>query len=112
MSSAEAPTPTTPDAILALIDGGRFDEARSALAGLPAGALSAASTALLKLRLGLREGSLPGDIVMQRLIQLMRKDPELPGARELYTLASEASFDGGESSHSHSHPPPPVRRDD
>ncbi len=92
--------------IEALIDGGRFADARTAL-----GALTGAdpAVAVLRLKLALREGTLPADIVMQRLTQLMRSHPELVGARALYALASEASFDHGHSSPAHSHPPPPIK---
>ena len=44
-------------------------------------------------------------ILMQRLIQLMRKNPGLAGAGELYQQLNQASYDSHTSSPAHSHPP-------
>ena len=46
------------------------------------------------------------------LVQLMRKHPDFPGAKELYQEASNLSYQTRQSSMAHSHPPPPVTGDD
>ena len=40
----------------------------------------------------------------------MRRDPDWPGAKVLYQLASSQAYRSRESSASHSHPPPPARK--
>lgn len=81
-----------------------FDEARARLEGAP----KDRSFQLLRIKLGLAAGSMPAGVAMQRLIQLMREDPNLPGAKALYQEASRQAYSGRESSVAHSHPPPPV----
>lgn len=66
--------------------------------------------AVVRIKLGLYDGSMPSGMAMQALIQLMRRDPEWPGAKALYQSASSAAFETRQSSVSHSHPPPPVER--
>jgi hypothetical protein len=66
--------------------------------------------AVVRIKLGLYEGSMPSGMAMQALIQLMRRDPEWPGAKALYQSASSEAFETRQSSVSHSHPPPPVDR--
>ncbi|MEZ4374768.1 MAG: hypothetical protein R3B07_28395 [Polyangiaceae bacterium] len=56
------------------------------------------------LRLELEIGDDPPERVMQRLVQLMRKHPRAPGARELYTRCSDEAYGARSSSPSHSHP--------
>ncbi|HEY3236671.1 MAG TPA: hypothetical protein VGJ84_18270 [Polyangiaceae bacterium] len=64
---------------------------------------------VLEIRVGLLESSLSPDLAMQRLIALMRKNPDLRGAKAAYQLASSLAYQHRESSISHSHPPPPIR---
>lgn len=90
-----------------LIEQGALEEARARLAGLQGGD----DVVVVKLRLALAEESLPPDLVMQRLTQLLRKNPDTRGARALYQRASELSFEVGRSNPSHSHLPPPVKDD-
>ena len=67
------------------------------------------SLATLRIKLALFQESIPAGVAMQRLIQLMRTNPDQPGAKELYQEASKRAYSGGQSSVSHSHPPPAVR---
>jgi hypothetical protein len=87
-----------------MVERGEMAAARDALA---AAAGDAALKELLEVKIALHEGSLAPQLAMNRLLSLMRQNPKLPGAHELYQDASERSYDGGESSLSHSHPPPP-----
>jgi hypothetical protein len=97
-------------AIDALLEAGDLDGARDALsvAGDDEG------YAVLCIKLELYAGALPPGAAMQKLIQLMRRDAEWPGARELYQEASNLAYQSRQSSVSHSHPPPPTppKRDD
>lgn len=79
--------------------------ARAALSQAGGGALGE----LCEVKLGLLEGLLPPQLAMNRLLALMQKTPDLPGAHELYREASERSYQAGSSSLSHSHPPPPMK---
>ena len=63
---------------------------------------------VLRIKLGLLSGSMPPGMAMQKLIQMMRETPDLPGAKTLYQEASSLAYSGRESSVAHSHPPPPV----
>jgi len=63
---------------------------------------------VLRIKLGLLSGSMPPGMAMQKLIQMMRETPDLPGAKTLYQEASKLAYSGRESSVAHSHPPPPV----
>lgn len=96
------------DALYATIDQllaeSSFDEARTALERAP----KDRSFQVLRIKLGLATGAMPAGVAMQRLIQLMREEPELPGAKALYQEASRQAYSDRESSVAHSHPPPPV----
>lgn len=83
-----------------LISGRELQQARVALARLPQGPGRDVAT----LRLELEVGDDPPERVMQRLVQLMRKTPDAPGARELYTRCSDEAYGARSSSPSHSHP--------
>lgn len=91
----------------ALLEGGDLDEAR---ARLQEPAAASDTFAVLRIKLGLLDGSLEPGHAMQRLIQLMRRDADWPGAKELYQHASQSAYQSGRSSVSHSHPPPPPMR--
>lgn len=89
----------------ALLNARNLDQAEEALNAAP----NDDSLATLRVKLALYQGSIPAGAAMQRLIQLMRNDPNQPGAKELYQEASRSAYTDGESSVSHSHPPPAVR---
>lgn len=97
----------TPEAIDQLLEKGELAQARTALAEVPS---SDETYAVVRVKLGLFDGSMPAGAAQQALIRLMRRDAEWPGAKELYQKASGAAYRVGESSASHSHPPPPVRK--
>jgi len=106
--SASAPTPPqTPEPIDELLDAGQLEPARELLQQVPT---SDEKFAVVRVRLGLLDGSLPAGAAQQALIKLMRRDPDWPGAKELYQVASSQAYRSRESSASHSHPPPPVRK--
>jgi hypothetical protein len=65
--------------------------------------------ATLRIKLALYQDGIPAGVAMQRLIQLMRTNPDQRGAKELYQEASRRAYTDGQSSVSHSHPPPAVR---
>ncbi|MEB2311374.1 MAG: hypothetical protein OZ921_12265 [Sorangiineae bacterium] len=92
-----------------LLEAGDFEGAREALKSVPA---DDDAFVVLRVKLGLYEGSLPPGAAQQRLIQLMRRDAGVHGAKELYQEASNLSFRERQSSSSHSHPPPPPNDDD
>ena len=96
-----------PDVLDALLEADDLSGARKALKGV---AVGDERYAVARIKLALFEGSMPNGAAMQALIQLMRKDPEWPGAKALYQSASSAAFEDRQSSHSHSHLPPPVER--
>jgi hypothetical protein len=91
-------------AIDQLLEAGDVEAARRELAAV---ASDDESYAVLRIKLGLYEGSLEPGAAMQRLIALMRRDPEWPCAKELYQEASNLAYQSRRSSVSHSHPPPP-----
>ncbi len=91
----------------ALLEAGKLDEARTRLSQTSS---ADESYAVVRVKLGLLDGSMPAGAAQQALIRLMRRDAEWPGAKELYHKASAAAYTGGQSSASHSHPPPPVRK--
>ena len=101
--------PEGPDALYEHIDQlltkEAFDEAKVALDAAP----DTEPAKILRIKLGLLSDSMPPGVAMQKLIQLMREKPDLPGAKELYQQASKLAYSGRESSVAHSHPPPPVR---
>lgn len=101
-----APSEVDPAAVDGLLDAGNLEGARAALAQAPAGDDRFAVT---RIRLALYDGSIPSGAAMQKLIQLMRRDPDWPGAKALYQEASNMAYQSRESSVSHSHPPPPMR---
>lgn len=102
-------TAQDPASIHRLLDAGDLEAARSALAEVPRGD---EAYAVVRVKLDLYEGMLPPLAAIQQLVQLMRKHPEFPGAKELYQEASNLSYQTRQSSLAHSHPPPPVASDD
>ncbi len=104
MSDAGATTPETVDQLLLR---GELDQARALLAPIPT---SDERFAVVRVKLGLMDGTLPPGAAQQTLIKLMRRDPDWPGAKELYQGASSQAYQSRESSSSHSHPPPPPVR--
>jgi hypothetical protein len=96
-------------AIDQLLDAGDFDAARTALDSISD---DADAVLVVKIKLGLLDGSLPPGAAMQRLIALMKRNPDAPGAKELYREASNVAYQSRQSSVSHSHPPPPVTSKD
>jgi len=96
-----------PDALDAMLEADDLSGVRKALQSV---ATTDDRYAVLRIKLGLYDGSMPSGMAMQALIQLMRKDPEWPGAKALYQSASSDAFETRQSSVSHSHPPPPVER--
>ena len=97
----------SPDAVEELLDAGEVEQARALLAPV---AQSDERFLVVRVKLGLIDGTLPAGAAQQALIKLMRRDPEWPGAKELYQKASSQAYQSRESSASHSHPPPPVRK--
>jgi len=97
-----------PDDLVQAIDqrreAGSFEAAQAALEQAP----TDDAFQMLRVKLGLLSGTLVPDAAMQRLIQLMRRTPDLPGAKALYQEASKRAYSSRESSIAHSHPPPPV----
>jgi hypothetical protein len=93
------------DDIDQLVEQGAYEAAHQALAGTDE---ADESFLVVRTKLALREGQLSPAAAMQKLLQLMRKDPNAAGAKALYQEASRLSFSGGASSTSHSHPPPRV----
>lgn len=94
-----------PEAVEALFEAGDLNGVRSALSAVGA---SDDRYAVARIKLGLFDGSMTTGAAMQALIQLMRKNPDWPGAKALYQTASSAAFETRQSSASHSHPPPAV----
>jgi hypothetical protein len=92
-----------------MIDSGEYAKARTALGGHDA---SKPEVEVLVIKLGLTEGSLSSHVCMQKLIEILRRHPDTPGAKELYQKASSQSYKERSSTYSHSHPPPPVGPDD
>jgi hypothetical protein len=93
------------DEIDALIEQQAFEDARRRLQGLP----EDDDVLVARVKLALREGSLSPELTMQRLTQLMKGKPELPGAKQLYQEASSLAYDKRASSMAHSHLPPPDK---
>jgi hypothetical protein len=100
------PTELDPSTADGLLDSGNIEGARAALEQAPAGD---ERFTVVRIRLALYDGSMPSGAAMQKLIQLMRRDAEWPGAKALYQEASSMAYQSRESSVSHSHPPPPIR---
>lgn len=101
--------PLDPVEVDRLLDAGDLEGARAALANAAA---DDERFAVVRIKLGLYDGSIPSGAAMQALIQLMRRDPAWPGAKALYQEASNVSYRGRSSSAAYSHPPPPPRADD
>ncbi len=95
-----------PTEVDALLDAGDLAGARSALVGAPEGE---ERFTVVRIKLGLYDGSTPPEAAMQQLIQLMRRDENFPGAKALYQEASRVAWQSRQSNVSHSHPPPRPR---
>lgn len=91
----------------ALLEAGDLAGARAALIELGE---AEERLAVVRIKLGLLERSLPTGAAMQQLIQLMRRDEGFPGAKELYQEASRLAYEQRQSTSAHSHPPPPTTR--
>ena len=102
-------TAQDPASIHRLLDAGDLEAARAELAKV---SRSEEAYAVVRVKLELYDGSLPPLAAIQQLLQLMRKTPEFPGAKELYQEASNLSYQTRQSSPAHSHPPPPVTDED
>ena len=102
---------TTPDpvSIDRLLDAGDLEAARGELSKV---SRTDEAFSVVRVKLELYDGSLPPLAALQQLVQLMRKKPDFPGAKELYQEASNLSYRSRQSSPAHSHPPPPVTDDD
>lgn len=87
-----------------LLDQGDLQAAESALETAGEGP----EVEVLRIKLSLLDHSLPPQLAMNELIEVMRGAPQVAGGRELYQLASGLAYRHGQSSVSHSHPPPPV----
>jgi len=98
--------PTDFESIQRLLDTGDVESAREILAGTEP---DDEAYTVLRLKLALLEGSLTPNVALQKLIQLMRRQANWPGARALYQEASKLAYAERQSSASHSHAPPPVR---
>jgi len=96
-----------PEVLDAMLEADDLSGARAALKSIN---VSDDRYAVVRIKLGLYDGSLASGMAMQQLIQLMRKSPDWPGAKALYQSASSEAFETRQSSVSHSHPPPPVER--
>ena len=103
---ADVEMPTDFEAILNLLDAGDLDNAREILSGTD---VSDEAYTVLRLKLSMLDGSLAPTAALQKLIQLMRGQPNWPGARALFQEASRLAYSEGHSSVSHSHLPPPVK---
>jgi hypothetical protein len=100
-----AMTASDPARIHALLEAGDLETARTALGQVPR---SDEAYTVVRVKLELYDGTLPPLAAIQQLLQLMRKKPDFPGAKELYQEASNLSYRTRQSSPAHSHPPPPV----
>ncbi|MEO8902114.1 MAG: hypothetical protein ABI488_09605 [Polyangiaceae bacterium] len=107
MPSPPSSTVAAPEVIDRLLDSQDLDGARAALQVVPT---TDETYSVVRIKLALCDGSVPTGAAMQALIQLMRRNPEWPGAKALYQQASTNAFQSRQSSASHSHPPPPVER--
>jgi hypothetical protein len=102
----EVKIPPDYDAIDRLIDEGDLDRCRERLAATDQ---SDEGYAVLRIKLSLFDGTLDPPIAMQKLINLMRRQQDFPGAKALYQIASDRAYQQRESSVSLSHIPPPVK---
>jgi hypothetical protein len=103
---AESLNDADPTRIDALLDAGDLASARAALAPISE---NDERFTVVRIKLGLYDGSLPPGAAMQQLIQLMRRDENFPGAKTLYQEASSVAWQARQSNVAHSHPPPPAR---
>jgi hypothetical protein len=92
-------------AITRMLEAGDLEGARAALSRIEA---NDEAFAVVRIKLGLYDGTLEPGPAMQQLIQLMRRRADFPGAKELYQEASALAYGSRQSSVAHSHPPPPV----
>jgi len=102
-------TAQDPASVHSLLDAGDLDAARAELSKVPR---TDEAYVVARVKLELYEGSLPPLAAIAQLVALMRKQPDFPGAKELYQEASNLSYQTRQSSPAHSHPPPPVTEDD
>jgi len=102
-------TTLDPASIHRLLDAGDLEAARGALSAVPR---TDEAFSVVRVKLELYDGTLPPVAAIAQLVQLMRKKPDFPGAKELYQEASNLSYRTRQSSPAHSHPPPPVSDDD
>lgn len=102
-------TASDPASIHRLLDAGDLEGARTELSQVPR---ADEAYVVARVKLELYDGSLPPLAAIQQLLQLMRKKPDFPGAKELYQEASNLSYQTRQSSPAHSHPPPAVVEDD
>jgi hypothetical protein len=103
---ADVEMPADFEAIQRLLETGDVDSAREILEGTDSGD---EAYAVLRLRVAILDGSLAPAFALQKLIQLMRRQPNWPGARALFQEATRLAYAEGQSSVSRSHVPPPVR---
>lgn len=84
------------------------EQARQMLAALEAGAETedVPYLELFTLHLGVLEGTLEPGLALTKIVAVMRRDPNLGFARELYQTVSQLSYHSRRSSLAHSHPPP------
>lgn len=103
---ADDEIPADFESILQLLNSGDLDTARDILERADQ---NEDTYNVLRLRLAVLDGTVSPNVALQKLIQMMRIQPDLPGARALYQEASKLSYAERQSSASHSHIPPPVR---
>jgi hypothetical protein len=106
MSASDQPADIA--AVDQLIEANDFDGARALL---DATSDSSDAVLVIRIKLALYDGSLPPGAAMQKLIAIMRRNADAPGAKELYKEASNVAYQSRQSSVSHSHAPPPVATD-
>jgi uncharacterized protein (DUF885 family) len=98
--------PSDFESIQRLLDSGDIESAREILSGTEP---DDEAYTVLRLKIALMDGSLTPSVALQKLIQLMRRQANWPGAKALYQEASKLAYTERQSSASHSHVPPPVR---
>lgn len=104
MGSVEKPSDY--DAIDQLLESGDLESSRDILAGIE---ITDEAYAVLRIKLALMEGALPPGAAQQRVIELMRREADWPGAKELFASASTLAYAHRESTVAHSHFPPPTK---
>jgi hypothetical protein len=105
-SMPDGEIPADFESISRLLDDGDLDTARDILARTDE---TDDTYNVLRLKLSILDHSVSPNVALQKLIQMMRTEPNLPGARALYQEASKLAYAERQSSASHSHIPPPVR---